>query len=475
MIGGMVYVIIANGGMTGIIVMITRVASGRRATLFSTWIMGMVVFFDDYANTLVVGNTMRPLSDSHKISREKLSYVVDSTAAPVAAVAFITTWIGAELSYIQGALDVIAAGNAPTINATPYAIFFQSLPYAFYPFLTLAFVGILIWSGRDYGPMYRAEVIARSNGGTAEEEKEGSRSTPSEDYNTPGITRPNAINAILPVATVVLGAFAGLLFTGLEVVSWKPDMGAAANLSQIIGQADTFRALLWASFSGLLLAILLTISQRILTLRKTIEHMNEGFRTMLGAVLILVLAWSLALVTKNLQTAEFLSETMLQLELAPRWLPLITFLLAAITAFSTGSSWSTMAILYPLLLPTAWNLFHASNIPYETTLTLFHATVASVLTGSVLGDHCSPISDTTILSSLATQCDHMQHVKTQLPYALTTGGIAIFAGIIPVSMGLHPAIAMGIAFAMVWLVIRLAGKKSTLQFHQTHRASPKST
>lgn len=459
MIGGMVHIITKNGGMKGIVKMISRYASSARTTLISTWFMGLIIFFDDYANTLVVGNTMRPLADRMRISREKLSYVVDSTAAPVASVAFITTWIGAELSYIKSAVDYININSANTIDSSPYSIFFQSLAYSFYPILTLLFVVILIWSKRDYGPMRRAEAMAQSAEDAGNDENYNKKDQ--NDWQVDPDIKVRGYNALIPVLTVIVGTCAGLAVTGLEVVGWNSAMGFGGNLSNVIGNADSFTALLWASFSGLLMALLLSVSQRILSLQKAIESMINGFRTMLSAMMILVLAWSLAMLTKNLHTAEFLSGVMLQLEIAPPWVPAITFILAALVSFSTGSSWGTMAILYPLLLPTAWSLFQEYSLQPDESMMLFHAIVASVLAGAVFGDHCSPISDTTILSSLATGCNHVEHVRTQLPYALTTGGVSILIGIIPVSFGVPPLLAFAASVVAMWLIIRFAGKQLT--------------
>ncbi|MFO7723607.1 MAG: Na+/H+ antiporter NhaC family protein [Bacteroidales bacterium] len=453
MIGGMVHIITRNGGMKGIVRSISGFASSRRSTLVSTWLLGMVVFFDDYANTLVVGNTMRPMADRMKISREKLSYVVDSTAAPVTAIAFITTWIGAELSYIKNAVDAINEVAPQAISESPYSIFFQSLAYSFYPILTLFFVLMIILSKRDFGPMRKAEALALQAG---DENSSADRNDRELDPD-PAVT-PRAFNALIPVLAVVFGTCAGLVVTGLEQSGWNGAMPFGANLSNVIGHADSFRSLLWASFSGLLLALILSVAQRILSLQQAVESMINGFKTMLSAMLILVLAWSLAMLTQHLHTAEFLSSVMLRLHIAPQWLPVITFLLASMVSFSTGSSWGTMAILYPLLLPTSWSLFIEFNTGQQEAMMLFHCIIASVLAGSVFGDHCSPISDTTILSSLATGCNHVEHVRTQLPYALTVGGVAVLTGLLPVSFGLHPAIAFLISIPVMWLVIRFAGK-----------------
>ncbi len=458
MIGGMVQVISSNGGMRGVVNHISRFANSRKSTLFSTWLLGILVFFDDYANTLVVGNTMRPLTDRMKISREKLSYIVDSTAAPVSAIAFITTWIGAELSYIKNAVDVINTSSSQPISEGIYSMFFQSLSYSFYPFLTLGFVVIIVLTGRDFGSMYRAEKAALLSQPYPVDDNRITGSGNTADLQAETV-RPRAFNAIIPVITVILGAFTGLLITGLEKVPWDYDAGFGTNLSDIVGHADSFRSLLWASFSGLLVAVILSFSQRIMSLQKAVDSAINGFKTMLSAMLILILAWSLAILTMNLHTAEFLSLLMLQLEISPPWIPVITFILAGLVSFSTGSSWGTMAILYPLLLPTSWHLFSDYQLNYQESMVLFHVVVASVLAGSVFGDHCSPISDTTILSSLATGCNHVEHVRTQLPYAISVGIVSILAGIIPVSFGLNPLAAFLFALVLLFLIIRFVGKR----------------
>jgi Na+/H+ antiporter NhaC len=453
MIGGMVHIITKNGGMKGIVKSISGFASSRRSSMLSMWLLGLVVFFDDYANTLVVGNTMRPVADRMKISREKLSYIVDSTAAPVTALAFITTWIGAELSYIKNAVDAINEFAPHAITESPYSVFFQSLAYSFYPILTLIFVLMIILSKRDFGPMLHAEIRSQEGGEDQHTEAAGDR-----ELEPDASIRPRAFNALIPVLTVVFGTCAGLVVTGLEQTGWDNALPFGTNLSNVVGHADSFRSLLWASFGGLLMALIMSVSQRLLSLQKGVESMINGFRAMLTAMLILVLAWSLATLTQHLHTAEFLSSVMLRLHIAPHWLPIITFILAAMVSFSTGSSWGTMAILYPLLLPTSWSLFLEFNTGHEESMMLFHCIIASVLAGSVFGDHCSPISDTTILSSLATGCNHVEHVRTQLPYALTVGGVTILSGLLPVSFGIHPAIAFLIAIPVLWLVVRLIGK-----------------
>jgi Na+/H+ antiporter NhaC len=455
-IGGMVHLITRNGGMQGVVNRISRFATTARSGQLATWTMGIAIFFDDYANTLVVGNTMRPVADRLRISREKLAYIVDSTAAPVASVAFVTTWIGAELSYIQDGIETIG------INESAYTVFLHSLGYSFYPFLALIFILILIFSGRDFGPMYPAEVRARS-GMTDLKHPSGP-----EDKSQGDILamiqgkKARPFNALIPVLVIIIGTIAGLVFTGWNKAVWDDSsLSYLSKVSKTIGAADSYAALLWSSLSALVVAVVMTLSQRLLSLKLTIESVVDGFKSMLPAVLILTLAWSVALITKHLHTADFISQLLLRLSFSPYLVPALTFILGALVAFSTGSSWGTMAILYPLILPSAWMLTHQQGMEHEHALLIFYNVVSAVLAGSVLGDHCSPISDTTILSSLASQCNHIEHVRTQMPYALTVGSVALLAGTIPAAFGLSMWLLLPLSVLLLVLIVRLFGKKSS--------------
>jgi Na+/H+ antiporter NhaC len=447
MIGGMVAIITKNGGMQGVVNKLTKYATNARSGQLVTWLLGIAIFFDDYANTLVVGNTMRPVTDRLKISRQKLAYIVDSTAAPVAAIAFVTTWIGAELSYIQSGISHIG------LNLSPYEVFFNSLAYSFYPVFTLIFIFFLIHQGVDYGPMYHAEIKARN-------------AIPTENVfgineSESSFTKPRWYNAAIPVFVVIAGTITGLLYTGWDAqlvadseVSW------ATKLSTIIGNSDSYKALLWSSLLAAGVAIILTVGQKILSLSETIESLVDGFRTMLTAIVILVLAWSIALVTEHMHTANFISNLIVETSLSPVLVPLITFVLAALVAFSTGSSWGTMAILYPLLLPATWLITQEFSYTHDNSLAIFYNVVANVLAGSVLGDHCSPISDTTILSSLASQCPHIDHVRTQMPYALTVGAVAAFIGVLPGALGVPSWITFPAGIMVLFFLVKLIGKKT---------------
>ncbi len=440
-IGGMVRIITANGGMQGVVNWLSRRAHGPRSGQLMTFLMDLCIFFDDYSNTLVVGNTMRPVADKLKVSREKLAYIVDSTSAPVVAVAFVTTWIGAELSYIQDGIRAIG------LEASAYSVFFHSLAYSFYPFLTLGFVLMIIFSGRDFGPMLKAERKARN-------------ASAMEIEMTNGVSKPaHIIDALIPLAVLIFGTIMGLIVTGYDASVWHAETGFFSQLSATIGAANSYKALLWASLLSLLTTIVMTLLRGDMEFGKIMEEMVEGFKAMFNAVLILTMAWSIALVTKDMHTAEFVSRLLLQWSLSPWLVPVLTFALAALIGFSTGTSWGTMAILYPLILPASWLLCQEQGLNVEATMPLFYNVVASVLAGSVMGDHCSPISDTTIMSSLASSCNHMQHVSTQMPYALTVGATALLMGVLPTSLGLPSWVAFLAGFAVLWLVVRFVGKK----------------
>lgn len=441
LIGGMVKIITVNGGMQGIVGWLSKKAKGPRSGQLMTFLMDLCVFFDDYSNTLVVGNTMRPLADKLRISREKLSYIVDSTSAPVVSVAFITTWIGAELSYIQDGINTLGLGMSS------YSVFFHSLAYSFYPFLTLSFVLMIILSGRDFGPMLKAERKARVHGVV---DGEGSGQSTQQGH---------AINALIPLAVLIIGAMVGLFFTGYDASCWsRSDLGFFSKLSATVGAANSYKALLWASLISLITAVVITLLRGNMKLVKVMEASVEGFKSMFNAVVILTMAWSIALVTKDMHTAEFVSQLLVQWSLSPALVPVITFVLAALIGFSTGTSWGTMAILYPLILPASWLMCQEQGLADAEAFSIFYNVVASVLAGAVMGDHCSPISDTTIMSSLASQCDHLNHVGTQMPYALTVGVVALLVGVLPSAMGLPSWLAFLIALGVLLLIVRFIGK-----------------
>lgn len=444
MIGGMVGIITKNGGMHGVVKRISGWATSAKRGQLATGVLGLAVFFDDYANTLVVGNTMRPVTDRLRVSREKLAYIVDSTAAPVACLALVTTWIGYEVGLIGDAVAKIDG-----LDASPYEVFLNTIPYSFYPILAILFVFAVAFSQRDFGAMRRAELRARSTGEVLGPGAQIDSEAAEGEHLQPLEGKPQrAINAVLPVLVLVFGVVASLYVTG-----------EGDSIRDIIGTADSYKSLMWASLLGVLTAFVLSLTQRILTTAQTVEAWYAGLKSMLFAMIILVLAWSLSKITEVLGTADYLV-TVLGDAIAPGLLPAIVFVLSAATAFATGSSWGTMGILMPLVVPLAWAVLAAGNMADVEHFHILYSTVSCVLAGSVWGDHCSPISDTTILSSMASGCDHIEHVRTQLPYAMTVGIVAISVGTIPAGYGFPWWASLLIGAAILLVVIRFVGRVS---------------
>lgn len=442
LLGGMVGVISRSGGALGVVRALEPFATTSRRAQVVTWLMGVLIFFDDYSNTLIVGNTMRPVTDRHRVSREKLAFLVDSTAAPVACVALVSTWIGYEVSLVGDALS--QAGS----DLNPFSVFLASIPFAFYPVFALAATLAVAVSSRDWGPMLRAERRARAG------EVFSSTSQPLADYESSGLAPEEGVacrwwNAAVPVALVVAVTLGGLYHTGR--VSLFSAGETEFSLSRIIGASETFTVLLWASLIGLTAAILLAVVQGILDIRQAVAAAVAGFKSMFMAFVVLTLAWSLGQVCTDLATADFLKSAVGP-SLPPAMLPVAVFLVAAAVSFATGTSWGTMAIFTPLAVP--WALEAASGDPQ-----VLAATVSAILGGSVFGDHCSPISDTTILSSMASGCDHVDHVRTQLPYALLAAAVAVFAGYLPEALlGVTPWILLVAGVLAIGLWVRVVGR-----------------
>lgn len=459
LLGGMVGIMSKSGGTQGIVNAFGGLATNRKEGQLFTTLSAFVIFFDDYANTLIRGNALRPMTDRLLISREKLAYIIDSTAAPLAVSAVITTWIGFEITQIQNALATLASQTTDPVLAAQlqagadnaFTIFLHSLPYLFYPFLALAFVFMVVLMKRDFGPMLEAERRAAGGGGVL---RPGS--VPAADVNAAALQpvegKPQRwYNALIPVAVVVLVAMVGLVKTGLE----NSDGG---GLMDIIGNADPFLALIWASFTGCVVAIGLAVFQKILSVQQAVESMVGGMQSMLMAVLILVMAWGLGEATQAVGTGAYLAG-LLSDTLPLALLPGLVFFIAAATAFGTGTSWGTMAILFPVVIPLAVSMGAGVGFAGGEHYVILLGCISSVMGGAVFGDHCSPISDTTVLSAMSSACDLVDHVRTQLPYALVVALVAMIVGEIPAAFELaHPLLGMGVGLIILYVVLRVWGK-----------------
>ena len=329
----------------------------------------------------MVGNTARSLTDHLKISREKLAYIVDSTAAPVACIALMTTWIGYQMGLVGDAIKTIDGLS----HLKPFTVIVQSIPFSFYPILAILFVLLVAATGRDMGPMYTAELRARG-GQVKPATAESLPALEGEELKAKDNIPLRAINAFIAIIALIIGLAVSLYTTG-----------TGDRLRDRLGDADPYKSMMYASFVGVLVAAVMTIGQRILSVHETVDAWYGGLRATLFGMIILVLAWSLSDVTAHLSTADYLVSVLAD-SLPVALLPAVVFILAAITAFTTGTSWGTMAILMPLVIPLTWAVMGINGIADESGMHIFFSAVSACLAGAVWGDHCSPISDTTVRS-----------------------------------------------------------------------------
>ncbi len=457
LLGAMVGLIARNGGTSGIVDAVAPLARTPRRGKIATWAAGMAIFFDDYANTLIVGNTMRPITDSLKISREKLAYLVDSTAAPVAALVPISTWVGYEISLIGDGIGIAAEQNPASAEAltaiNPFLFFVDMIPYFFYPVLAIAFVFLTSVLEKDFGPMLKAERRAANGRGLFREGANLATDTSAEDMQPKDGVQPHWLNAALPVLTVIAVVLIGLYTSG------RAGAGPEAPLRDVFGEAASYKSLLWGSLAGVLVAVGLSLGRKLLTLEECVSSAMGGMKAMMIAMVILVLAWSLGSVTEAIGTSSFLA-LLLTDRVAIELIPVIVFVTCAAMAFATGTSWATMAIMLPVVIPLTVALGGAAVLPGGASAGILLGATASVLAGAIFGDHCSPISDTTVLSSTASACDHVDHVRTQLPYAVIVGAVGILLGNIGTAYGLSPWIAMAVGVVVLFVALQILGKST---------------
>lgn len=461
-IGFTVGVIGRNGGTAGMVKLVAGQTRSPRRGAFTAWLAGLVVFFDDYANTMIVGPTMRSVFDRLKISRAKLAYIVDSTAAPVASIALIGTWVGAEIIYIQQGIDAIADSATPAflINEAGQRIggmdaFLSSLPYRFYPILALFLVFLVAVTGRDFGPMRKSQRLASRGSGLEPAPVEGGPATADKmetaaetDATGGNNSSASAISGVVPrawlgvwpILTLVGVTIGVLVYVGLQAPNTVALMTAApgSTTSQwdllpfwqraatVISNSDSFIAILYGAVLSAICAVVLNMISHVCSVKDAIEAGIRGMTTMFPAIVILVLAWAISTVLQDLKLGEIVSARLQSAEFPAHWLPVVVFATAAGISFATGTSWGTMGILCPVTVEIAARL--GTGMELDTAQPLFYASVGSVLAGAIFGDHCSPISDTTVLSSIACGCPHEEHVWTQLPYALVTAVVAMGAG-----------------------------------------------
>ena len=407
----------------------TKHIKSRIGAQLATVVLGVLIFIDDYFNCLTVGSVMRPVTDKHNVSRAKLAYLIDATAAPVCIIAPISSWAAAVAGFAKG--SGAASGMSLFINA---------IPYNFYAILTIVMMLFLAFSNMDYGPMKKHELNALKGDLFTSGEK--------SDAQTEIVDNPKGkvVDLIIPVVVLIITCVLGMIYSG--------GFFSGADFITAFSESDASVGLVIGSFAAIIFAVIFFLLRRVLSFKALMESLPDGFKAMVPAIMILCCAWTLKTMTDSLGAKIFISQLVegsadsLQL-----FLPAIIFLIAVGLSFSTGTSWGTFGILIPIVL----SVFGSQS----GTITI--VAISACMAGAVCGDHCSPISDTTIMASAGAQCNHINHVSTQLPYALTVAGVSfvtyIIAGVLPDSAKLV-SLPIGIVLTLVTLFVVKAATKS---------------
>lgn len=433
LIGSMVALLYASGSMYSVAEVIgKRVKSARTASIMTS-ILGIIVFFDDYSNTIVVGNSMRPLTDKHRVSRELLSYIVDSTAAPVAGLMIVSTWIGYEVQQINGALDVLKEQfDQGLIPAAPdisgYGLWLTAVPFHFYSILALILVFLVAATRRHFGPMLKAEYRALTEGKVLRDGAQPLMPTESVLGEAPREKRASYWIFLASVLGLIVVTLVGMWYTGAMVIIEDEGLGAAwweIDFPSALMNADAATALLWGSFTGFLIAFVGALYSRVLTFRKAMEYTLKGMYLMVYANAILVLAWTIKTATLSLGTADYVVTQAVSANVPALLVPLIIFLISMFISYTTGTSWGTFALMMPIAIPLAWRIALIQYNDINLAYMLAAASIGAVFGGGIYGDHVSPISDTTIMSSMFSGSDHIDHVTTQMPYGTLAAGVSI--------------------------------------------------
>ena len=451
-IGGVINLVAKMGGAKAIAEALARKAKTAKSTQLITWFAGLLVFFDDYANALIIGPMMRPVADKMKISRERLAFIIDATAAPIAGLAIVSTWIGLEVGLIGDAFNGIG------VEADAFGVFLNTIPYRFYNILILVFIVITSLLLKDFGPMRKAEI--RSRQGRSMDSEIAMDSSEHSDLEPKEGVRLSIWNAIIPIGTLIIAALVAFYYSGYSAIMGGDDATLIqlftdspftfTAIREAFSASDASVALFQSALLAGIVAIVMAVVQKIFTVSEAIDAWVDGMKTLVITGVILILAWSLSSVIKELGTAKYLIK-LLSGSFPAFLLPSLIFVLGAIISFSTGTAYGTMGILMPLAVPLA----HSIN----PEMSFIVVSTSAVLTGAIFGDHCSPISDTTILSSMGAGCNHIDHVRTQMPYALFTGAITILFGYIPAGLGMPIYIVLPLAILAVFVGVQIFGKK----------------
>lgn len=438
LLGSMISLMNDSQGTQAVVGRISKYANTRRKGQVSTWLAGVLVFFDDYANTMLIGGSVRPLTDKLKISRAKLAFLVDATAAPIAGLA-LSTWTAVELGYVEAGLT--SAGMSADVTE----VFISTIPYRIYPIIAIIFVGVIAYTGKDFGPMLKAERKAQQQGNNGLAEIDS--------------TKPGSMwTAIIPVSV--------LLFTVSWLLLRDYFSHAASRLADPTGPdsgwlngVDSYRLLLITSLAASAAAVVSALVFGKMKLTECSESWAKGVTSMIPAVIVLILAWAIGAICdkEQLATATYIT-SLIGDSVQPQLLPAIAFVASGAIAVSVGSSFATMGLMVPMFIPLAAGILGGPDAAVSPDDPVFLATIGAILAGAIFGDHCSPISDTTVLSSAASGCDHLHHVATQVPYALVIAISSVLFGYLPIGFGVPWWIALPLSTAVCVGAIVFFGK-----------------
>jgi Na+/H+ antiporter NhaC len=441
LIGAMLGMIFLSGGMNALAERIAERIRTRRQAELGTSLLGMTIFVDSYASTMITGSVMRPITDRFDISREKLAYILDSTTSPTASLSVVSTWLGFEVGLIAEQLNTIG------VDRSAFLLFLESIPYRFYSLLAIVLVFIVVLAGWDFGPMAKAERRARTEGKVLADNANPLLETQEDDIQTPDHVDPRWWYFAAPIAALVAMTGFSLYYTGGGF--------GGRSLTDALANAATADSILWASFTGCGVVLAILVGHARIALDEVSDAIFEGFKMVMFPVAVLSLAWSIGAVSQALGVGPYvvaISEGVV----TPQLLPAVIFLSAVLISFSIGTSWGTMGIMFPVAIP----LGHAIGAPLAPA-------IAAILTGALFGDHCSPISDTTVMSSMFAASDHVDHVNTQIPYAVLAGvvatGLFLLAG-----YGVSAFVALPAGVAAVALVAYLLSEELSVEIPSSY-------
>lgn len=421
LLGALVGMLSKTGAAQAFGLWMSKKLKNKTASQFATFIFGLIVFIDDYFNSLTVGTVMRPINDQHKVPRAKLAYILDSTAAPVCILAPVSSWVVTVMSIVRN------SEGFGKLGMSDFEFFIRAIPYNLYALTTILMILVIIFFKSDFGAMKKSEDLAKTSGLLWNEEVYGVISGDIPEEQT---TRAKPLDMLLPILLLIVFAIAFF-----PAVSWInaidgttittiSQAAASMSLRDAFINTDSSYALFYAIIFTLAVTYLYYLARRLMNLKEASEAVRDGIKSMVPALIILTMAWSIGAVIRSSPTdgglglGRYLSELVVSSSF-PLWiLPAIVFALSAVIAFATGTSWGTFGIMIPIIMPIAVGLTENAGLAQNTAFNAVFICISAVLGGAVFGDHASPISDTTILSSTGAACPHLEHVATQMPYAL---------------------------------------------------------